>query len=123
MAAPDRTQTQELLDEESLAVLAILPAVSLEFGFGFAKTAVWWAGLIAGPLAMLVLVTLFRARPTRRLLVGLARLVASGERRGDALGGTGTARSADDPPAPRAATRAAEVGGSTGPAARGDRLV
>ena len=49
MAAPERTPTQELLDEESLAVLAILLAVSLEFGFGFAKTVDWWAGLIAGP--------------------------------------------------------------------------
>ena len=37
MASTEHTQTEELLDEESLAVLAILLAVSLEFGFGFAK--------------------------------------------------------------------------------------
>ena len=44
MAGPERTPTQELLDEESLAVLAILLAVALEFGFGFAKTVDWCAG-------------------------------------------------------------------------------
>ena len=38
-----RDDSEELLDEESLAVLAILLAVSLEFGFGFAKTVDWWA--------------------------------------------------------------------------------
>ena len=66
---------RELLDEESLAVLAILLAVALEFGFGFAKTVGWQAGLLAGPLALVALVVLFRARPTRRVLVGLARWV------------------------------------------------
>jgi hypothetical protein len=75
MAAPERTQTQELLDEESLAVLAILLAVSLEFGFGFAKTVDWWAGLIAGPAALATLVALFRVQQTHRLLVHLARWV------------------------------------------------
>ena len=75
MAAPERTPTQELLDEESLAVLAILLAVSLEFGFGFAKTVDWWAGLIAGPAALAILVALFRVQHTHRLLVHLARWV------------------------------------------------
>ncbi len=65
MAAPERAQARELLDEESLAVLAILLAVSLEFGFGFAKTVVWWAGLIAGPCAMLALTPLELPGPTR----------------------------------------------------------
>ena len=75
MEDPDRARFGELLDEESLAVLAILLAVSLEFGFGFAKTIVWWAGLIAGPLALAVLVALFRLPPTRRTLVRMARWV------------------------------------------------
>jgi hypothetical protein len=35
--APDRARVEKLLDEESLAVLAILLAVSLEFGFGLAR--------------------------------------------------------------------------------------
>lgn len=65
----------ELLDEESLAVLAILLAVSLEFGFGFAKTVDWWAGLIAGPAALATLVTVFRLRPTHAWLVRAARWV------------------------------------------------
>jgi hypothetical protein len=65
----------ELLDEESVAVLAILLAVALEFGFGFAKTVSWQAGLVAGPAALLALLALFRTRPTRRLLVALARWV------------------------------------------------
>ena len=65
----------ELLDEESLAVLAILLAVSLEFGFGFAKTVDWWAGLIAGPAALATLVTLFRLRPTHAWLVRAASWV------------------------------------------------
>ncbi len=77
MSSRGEDPMRELLDEESLAVLAILLAVSLEFGFGFAKTVVWWAGLIAGPCAMLALVTLFRVSATRRLLVRLARLVVS----------------------------------------------
>jgi len=38
-------KVNDLLDEESLAVLGIMLAVSLEFGFGFAKTVAWWAGL------------------------------------------------------------------------------
>jgi hypothetical protein len=53
-------QIDELLDEESLAVLAIMLAVSLEFGFGFTKTVSWWAGLIAGPSSLLVLSGLCR---------------------------------------------------------------
>ena len=80
MAAPERTQTEELLDEESLAVLAILLAVSLEFGFGFAKTVAWWAGLIAGPAALASLVTLFRLRRTHAWLVRAATWVVRGRR-------------------------------------------
>jgi hypothetical protein len=75
MADPERSQTDELLDEESLAVLAILLAVSLEFGFGFAKTVDWWAGLAAGPGALAALIALFRTRRTRRLLVRVATWV------------------------------------------------
>jgi len=67
--------SEELLDEESLAVLAILLAVSLEFGFGFAKTVDWWAGLVAGPAALATLVTLFRLRPTHAWLVRAATWV------------------------------------------------
>jgi len=70
-----RNDPEELLDEESLAVLAILLAVSLEFGFGFAKTVDWWAGLIAGPAALATLVTLFRLRPTHTRLVRAAAWV------------------------------------------------
>ena len=80
MAAPERTRTQELLDEESIAVLAILLAVSLEFGFGFAKTVDWWAGLIAGPAALASLVTLFRLRRTHIWLVHAAAWVVRGRR-------------------------------------------
>ncbi len=80
MAAPERTQTQELLDEESLAVLAILLAVSLEFGFGFAKTVDWWAGLVAGPAALATLVGLFRLGPTHVRLVRAATWVVRGRR-------------------------------------------
>lgn len=65
----------ELLDEESIAVLAILLAVALEFGFGFAKTVSWWAGLIAGPSALGALVLLFRMRWSHRRLVRLAAWV------------------------------------------------
>ena len=68
-------ESEELLDEESLAVLAILLAVSLEFGFGFAKTIDWWAGLVAGPTALAVLVTLFRVRRTHLWLVRIATWV------------------------------------------------
>jgi hypothetical protein len=68
-------RSEELLDEESLAVLAILLAVSLEFGFGFAKTVDWWAGLVAGPAALATLVTLFRLRPTHAWLVRAATWV------------------------------------------------
>ena len=69
------SDSKELLDEESLAVLAILLAVSLEFGFGFAKTVDWWAGLIAGPAALATLVMLFRLRPTHAWLVRAATWV------------------------------------------------
>jgi hypothetical protein len=72
---PEQTRVEELLDEESLAVLAILLAVSLEFGFGFAKTVSWWAGLLAGPAALATLVTLFRLQRTHVLLVRLAAWV------------------------------------------------
>ena len=72
---PRKGRIEELLDEESLAVLAILLAVSLEFGFGFAKTVAWWAGLVAGPAALAVLVGLFRTSRTRRILVRVARWV------------------------------------------------
>lgn len=72
---PERDEIQELLDEESLAVLAILLAVSLEFGFGFAKTVEWWAGLVAGPGALATLVTLFRLRRTHVWLVRAATWV------------------------------------------------
>jgi len=65
----------ELLDEESIAVLAILLAVALEFGFGFAKTVAWWAGLVAGPSALLALVVLFRMHRTHVRLVRLAAWV------------------------------------------------
>ena len=70
-----RRDSEELLDEESLAVLAILLAVSLEFGFGFAKTVDWWAGLIAGPAALAALITLFRLRATHAWLVRAASWV------------------------------------------------
>ena len=70
-----RDESEELLDEESLAVLAILLAVSLEFGFGFAKTVDWWAGLVAGPSALVALVTLFRLRSTHLWLVRAATWV------------------------------------------------
>jgi len=70
-----RDESEELLDEESLAVLAILLAVSLEFGFGFAKTVDWWAGLVAGPVALGTLVTLFRLRRTHVWLVRAATWV------------------------------------------------
>ena len=66
---------EELLDEESIAVLAILIAVALEFGFGFAKLVGWWAGLIAGPAALVTLVLVLRAPGVRRRLVRLARWV------------------------------------------------
>ena len=76
MSEPDRhDDPEELLNEESLAVLAILLAVSLEFGFGFAKTVDWWAGLVAGPTALAALVTLFRLRPTHAWLVRAATWV------------------------------------------------
>ena len=75
MTDPAQAQTRELLDEESLAVLAILLAVSLEFGFGFAKLVDWWAGLVAGPAALTALIVLFRARLTHRWLVRLAAWV------------------------------------------------
>jgi hypothetical protein len=68
-----RHSVEDLLDEESLAILAILLAVSLEFGFGFAKTVDWWAGLIAGPAALATLVTLFRFSRARRVLIRAVR--------------------------------------------------
>ena len=74
MAEPQPTQAEELLDEESLAVLAILLAVSLEFGFGFAKTVDWWAGLDRRPrcprnarVALPATAKPCLARPRRRL--------------------------------------------------------
>ena len=70
-----RDDMEELLDEESLAVLAILLAVALEFSFGFAKTVGWWAGLVAGPTALVTLVVLFRWPPSRSRLVAAARWV------------------------------------------------
>jgi hypothetical protein len=70
-----RSNSEELLDEESLAVLAILLAVSLEFGFGFAKTVDWWAGLAGGPATLATLVALFRLRPTHVWLVRIARWI------------------------------------------------
>jgi hypothetical protein len=75
VADPERLRTEELLDEESLAVVAILLAVSLEFGFGFAKTVDWWAGLVAGPTALATLILVFRVQRAHRLLVRLARWV------------------------------------------------
>ncbi len=66
---------EELLDEESLAVLAILLAVALEFGFGFAKTVGWWAGLIAGPTALVTLALLLRMPSTHATIVRVARWV------------------------------------------------
>ena len=79
--------SEELLDEESLAVLAILLAVSLEFGFGFAKTVDWWAGLVAGPAALASLVTLFRLRPTHAWLVRAATWVVRTRSRRPTRGG------------------------------------
>ncbi len=67
------SRVEDLLDEESLAVLAILLAVALEFGFGFAKTVTWWAGLIAGPAALTTLAVLFRWPPARRRLIRSVR--------------------------------------------------
>jgi nitrate reductase NapE component len=72
-SGPLADRVEELLDEESLAVLAILLAVALEFGFGFAKTVVWWSGLIAGPAAFAVLALLLRLRRTHVALVRVAR--------------------------------------------------
>ena len=70
-----RDGSEELLDEESLAVLAILLAVSLEFGFGFAKIVDWWAGFVAAPAALGALVMLFRVRRTHAWLVRAATWV------------------------------------------------
>jgi hypothetical protein len=85
-----RPDADELLDEESLAVLAILLAVSLEFGFGFAKTVDWWAGLVAGPAALAVLVTLFRLRTTHAWLVRAAAwVVRTRSKRSAVASGTG----------------------------------
>ena len=82
--------SEELLDEESLAVLAILLAVSLEFGFGFAKTVDWWAGLIAGPAALATRVTLFRLRPTHTWLVRAATWVVRARSRRPPVKGEAT---------------------------------
>lgn len=76
----ERSDSKELLDEESLAVLAILLAVSLEFGFGFAKTVDWWAGLAAGPTALATFVVLFRLRRTHAWLVHVAAWVVRTQR-------------------------------------------
>ena len=78
MEPPRHDDVDELLDEESIAVLAVLLAVALEFGFGFAKTLVWWAGLIAGPIALIALVAILRLSRTRVRLVRLARWVVRG---------------------------------------------
>ena len=78
MEPPRHDDVDELLDEESIAVLAVLLAVALEFGFGFAKTVAWWAGLIAGPIALLALVAILRLSRTRVWLVRLARWVVRG---------------------------------------------
>jgi len=75
MGTQPQREMAELLDEESIAVLAILLAVALEFGFGFAKTVSWWAGLIAGPTALATLVVLFRLRRTHAWLVRVATWV------------------------------------------------
>jgi chromate transport protein ChrA len=71
----EHEQFEELLDEESIAVLAILLAVALEFGFGFAKTVSWWAGLVAGPTALIVLIVLFRLPRSHAWLVRAAAWV------------------------------------------------
>src|SRR5205823_8815536 len=68
-----RHSVEDLLDEESLAVLAILLAVSLEFGFGFAKAYDWWEGLIAGPSSLGALIGLFRSRRSRQVLIRAVR--------------------------------------------------
>ena len=73
-----RDDVGELLDEESIAVVAILLAVALEFGFGFAKTVAWWSGLVAGPAAFVLLLTILRRRRTRAQLVRFARWVVRG---------------------------------------------
>lgn len=75
MNAPRNDDLGELLDEESIAVVAILLAVALEFAFGFAKTVDWWAGLIAGPAALITLIVVLRTTRTRVLLVRLARWI------------------------------------------------
>jgi hypothetical protein len=75
MNESERAPSEELLDEESLAVLAILLAVSLEFGFGFAKIVDWWAGFVAAPAALSALVALLRVQRTHRLLLRIARWV------------------------------------------------
>jgi len=75
MNDPRTDDLGELLDEESIAVVAILLAVALEFAFGFAKTVDWWAGLIAGPTALITLILMLRMTRTRVLLVRLARWV------------------------------------------------
>ena len=82
MSERRREDLEELLDEESLAVLAILLAVALEFGFGFGKYIAWWSGLVAAPAAMLVLVGLFRWGPARARLVAAARWVLGRPSRG-----------------------------------------
>jgi membrane protein YdbS with pleckstrin-like domain len=63
---------EELLDEESIAVLGILLAVALECGFAFAKLVAWWAGLAAAPIALAVLITVLKLRPSHRLIVRFA---------------------------------------------------
>ena len=92
-----RIDAEELLDEESLAVLAILLAVSLEFGFGFAKLVNGWAGLVAAPAALATLVALFRLRPTHAWLVRAATWVVRARTRRPSVGAEPTA----PPPPPR----------------------
>jgi hypothetical protein len=86
----ERARVEELLDEESLAVLAILLAVSLEFGFGFAKTVAWWAGLVAGPAALAALIVLFRVQATHVRLVRLAAWVVRTRPAPDGAAGRGS---------------------------------
>jgi hypothetical protein len=71
----DGHDLEELLDEESIAVLGILLAVALECGFAFAKLVTWWAGIPAAPVALAVLILALKLRRSRRLIVRFARWV------------------------------------------------
>ena len=74
-ASLNDAEVEELLDEESIAVLGILLAVALECGFAFAKLVAWWAGIAAAPIALALLITVLKLRASRRLVVRLARWV------------------------------------------------